>query len=68
VSWYERLGRVGRRLAARLAIATVAALSAAGLGMLAAPSAHAGLDGAVVVADQRQAALWSAPGESALAP
>jgi hypothetical protein len=41
---FKKLSRLLTWLSIRLAIATVAAISAAGFGLLAVPSAHAGLD------------------------
>jgi hypothetical protein len=41
---FQKLSRLLTWLSIRLAIATVAAISATGFGLLAVPSAHAGLD------------------------
>jgi hypothetical protein len=41
--WFRRVSRLARRLAGRLAIATIAAVTAACFGLLAAPLASAGL-------------------------
>jgi hypothetical protein len=41
--WFGQVSRLARRLAGRLAIAAIAAVTAACFGLLAAPSASAGL-------------------------
>jgi hypothetical protein len=41
--WFRQVSRLARRLAGRLAMATIAAVTAACFGLFAAPSASAGL-------------------------
>ena len=48
----RKLSQLLTWLSIRLAVATVAAVSATGFGLLAAPSAHAWLDATIVEIDQ----------------